>query len=64
MTDHDAAEPMDPEEAERLALEAAVAEARESGPGIPHSVMRKRLLEMIAEAQASIAKQARDANRG
>jgi hypothetical protein len=32
-------------------LEAAVAEARAGGPGIPHDVMRERMLEMIARAR-------------
>jgi hypothetical protein len=32
-------------------LEAAVAEARAGAPGIPHDVMRERMLEMIAKAR-------------
>lgn len=41
--------------AERLALEAAVAEARAGGPGIPHAVVRERMLAMVAEARQRIA---------
>ncbi|WP_372619449.1 hypothetical protein [Falsiroseomonas sp.] len=52
MTDDARSEPLDRDEEERLALEAAVAEARAGGPGISHLVFRKRLLEMIAEARA------------
>jgi hypothetical protein len=52
MTDQPVPEPLDPEEEERLALEAAVAEARAGSPGIPHTVFRKRMLEMIEEARA------------
>jgi hypothetical protein len=47
--------PTEDDEAERLALEAAVAEARASGPAIPHEVVRERLLEMAAEARERIA---------
>jgi hypothetical protein len=47
--------PTEDDAAERLALEAAVAEARASGPGIPHEVARERLLGMIAEARERIA---------
>ena len=41
--------PVEDEEAERLALEAAVAEARASGAVIPHERVRERMAEMIAE---------------
>jgi hypothetical protein len=47
--------PIEDDEAERLALEAAVAEARASGPGIPHEVVRERMMEMIAEARGRVA---------
>jgi hypothetical protein len=47
--------PIEDDEAERLALEAAVAEARASGPGVPHEVVRERMVEMIAEARQRIA---------
>lgn len=47
--------PIEDDEAERLALEAAVAEARAGGPGIPHEVVRERMVEMIAEARQRIA---------
>lgn len=53
--------PVEDDEAERLALEAAVAEARASGPGIPHEVVRKRMVEMIAEARQRIADLQQDA---
>jgi hypothetical protein len=42
---------IEPEEAERLALEAAVAEARAAGPGVPHEVVRLRLMEMARAAR-------------
>ncbi len=54
--------PLEDDEAERLALEAAVAEARASGPGIPHEVVRKRMVEMIAQAQERIADLHREAS--
>lgn len=54
---------IDYEEAERLLLEAAVAEARaETGPGIPHEEVREEMLVMIAEAQERIAKLLRQGN--
>jgi len=43
------------EAAEQLALEAAIAEADASGPGVPHEVVRERLLEMVSQARARIA---------
>lgn len=45
-----------PADADRLALEAAVAEAREGGPGIPHGQVRARMLEMVGEARQRIAR--------
>jgi hypothetical protein len=53
--------PIEDDEAERLALEAAVAEARASGPGIPHEMVRARMMEMIAEARERIAALQREA---
>lgn len=53
--------PIEADEAERLALAAAVAEARASGPGIPHEAVRERMLEMIAEARRRIADLQREA---
>jgi hypothetical protein len=53
--------PVEAAEAERLALEAAVAEARASGPTIPHDVVRQRMAEMIATAQERIATLQREA---
>ena len=47
--------PIEDDEAERLALEAAIAEARASGPGVPHAVVRERMLAMMAEARQRIA---------
>jgi hypothetical protein len=47
--------PIEDCEAERLALDAAVVEARASGPGVPHKVARERMMEMIAEARRRIA---------
>lgn len=52
---------LEDDEAERLALEAAVAEARTSGPGVPHEVVRKRMVEMIAQARERIADLHREA---
>jgi hypothetical protein len=43
------------EEAERLALEKAVAEARGSGPDIPHEAVRAELQHWIEEARRRIA---------
>lgn len=53
--------PIEDDEAERLALEAAVEEARASGPGLPHETVRERMLAMIAEARQRIADLHRDA---
>lgn len=54
---------IDYEEAERLLLEAAVAEARaEEGRGIPHEEVREEMLAMIAEAQERIATLLRQAD--
>ena len=51
-TDEDGpTDPPDTDDIELRLLEAAVAEARASGPGIPHEVMRERMLEMIAKAK-------------
>lgn len=36
-------------------LEAAIAQARVGGPGIPHEQVRERMLEMMAEARVRIA---------
>jgi hypothetical protein len=47
--------------AELLALEAAIAEADRGGPSIPHVVVRKRLLEMVVEADKRISALAREA---
>lgn len=45
------------DEAELLALRAALAEAEAGGPSIPHAVMRERLMEMmdLAEQRALAA---------
>ena len=50
------APPLDPDEAERLALEAAVAEARaDLGPDIPHEDVRAEMLANIERANRRIA---------
>lgn len=46
--------PLDLDEAERLLLEAAVKEARESGPTVPHEVVRVELLEEAARLRQLI----------
>lgn len=56
--------PAEPDEAERLALEAAVAEARAGGPGVPHEQVRQRMLEILAEARDRIARLDRPAAEG
>ena len=48
-------DPPDTDDIELRLLEAAVAEARASGPGIPHEVMRAELLAWKAEAERLIA---------
>lgn len=48
--------PVEGDEAERLALEAAVAEARaDPRPGVLHSVVREQLLRDAARARKRIA---------
>jgi hypothetical protein len=48
--------PIDPDEAERLALEAAVAEARaDPRPDIPHEEVRAEMLANIERANRRIA---------
>ena len=48
--------PIESDEAERLALEAAVAEARaDPRPGIPHEVVREQLLRDADRARQRIA---------
>jgi hypothetical protein len=47
--------PIDDDEAERLALEAAVAEVRASGPGIPHEVVREEMLRDIERIRRKVA---------
>lgn len=47
--------PVEDDEAERLALEAAVAEARASGPGIPHEVVREEMLRDIERLRRKVA---------
>jgi hypothetical protein len=48
--------PIDPDEAERLALEAAVAEARaDTRPGVPHEQVRKDMLQEIERLRRKIA---------
>ena len=55
-TDEDGpTDPPDTDDVELRLLEAAVAEARASGPGIPHEVMRAELLAWKAEAERLIA---------
>lgn len=52
--------PIEDDEAERLALAAAVAEARASGPGIPHEVVREEMLrdiERLRQKMAALAQQ-------
>ena len=48
MPDTNPLPPYDLDEAERRLLEAAVKEARESGPTIPHAVVRAEMLGEIA----------------
>jgi hypothetical protein len=52
--------PVEDNEADRVALEAAVAEARASGPGTPHEQVRARMSEMVSAARSRIA----DLHRG
>ena len=47
--------PIEEDEAERLALEAAVAKARASGPGIPHEVVREEMLQEIERLRLKVA---------
>jgi hypothetical protein len=47
---------IDPDEAERLALEAAVAEARaDTRPGVPHAQVREDMLQEIERLYRKIA---------
>lgn len=49
--------PIESDEAERLALEAAVAEARgDPRPSIPHATVREQLLRDAERARQRIAK--------
>jgi len=52
---------LEADQAEQLALKAAVAEARAGGPGIPHAVVRGRMLAMVREARQRIEALQRDA---
>ena len=56
--------PADPDEAERLALEVAIAEARAGGPGVPHEQVQRRMLEMLAEIRDRIARLDRRTAKG
>jgi hypothetical protein len=49
--------PIESDEAERLALEAAVAEARaDPRPSVPHATVREQLLRDAEQARQRIAK--------
>ena len=45
---------LEDDEAEVVALNAAITEAEGGGPAVPHAVVRARLLDMIAEAESRI----------